>query len=179
MNWCGWCGAPTLNGTLCKRDWATLQQLLRRCKGLDADLASAVGKRGRYGEDTGGGGSSAPGLPLAVDAMEARRELQSALSDAWHALRLLGTPSSVDYAAGSILSRPRAVLASAVAPILLGELSELVPRAVRATDKPKGRLSVRVPCPRCGGGPLSPVMGALRCDECREQSTIGEVRGAS
>lgn len=178
MTRCGYCGAPTLNGSLCKRDWERLQQLLRRCDGLDADLASAVGKRGRYGEDTRGGGGAAPGLPINPDAMEARRRLGSALYGAWRRLGLDGTPSSVDHAAGAILGRSRAVLGCSVGPVLLGDLAELVPAAVRMTDKPEQRLVVRVPCPRCGGGPLQPVMGALRCRGCREQLTISEVRAS-
>lgn len=176
MNRCGYCGAPTMNGSLCKRDWQQLEQLLRRCVGLGADLASAVAKRGRYGEETSG--STAPGLPIGVDAMEARRSLQSALVDAWRRIGATGTPSSVDHAAEVILSRSRQLLACAAAPVLLGDLAELVPAAVRATDKPKGRLSVQVPCLRCGGGPLQPVMGALQCSSCRECMTIGEVRQA-
>ena len=167
-----------MNGSLCRRDWEQLQQLLRRCDGLDADLASAVGKRGRYGEDTRGGGGAVPGLPISEDAMEARRRLRSALYGAWRRLRLAGTPSTVDHAAVAILGRSRAVLGCSAGPILLGDLTELVPAAVRMTDKPERRLVVRVPCPRCGGGPLHPVMGALRCRSCREQLTISEVRAS-
>lgn len=175
---CGYCGAPTLNGSLCRRDWEQLQQLLRRCDGLDADLASAVGKRGRYGESTRGSSGAAPGLPISADAMEARRRLRSTLCSAWRRLGLEGTPSSLDHAAGVILGCSRAVLSCSVGPILLGDLAELVPAAVRMTDKPEQRLVVRVPCPRCGGGPLLPVMGALRCRGCGEQSTISEVRAS-
>lgn len=179
MTHCGFCGAPTLNGSLCKLHWQELQALLQRCNGLADDLASAVGKRGRYGEDTGGGGSSQPGLPINPDAMEARRGLEDVLCVAWRGLGLDGTPSSVDDAAGMILGRSEAVLASSVGPVLLGHLAELVPAAVKMTDRPRGRLSVQVPCPRCAGGPLQPVMGALQCSSCGELSTIGEVRAAS
>lgn len=181
---CGYCGVATLNGSLCKtvgqREgcWEKLQSLLRRCAGLDADLASAVEKRGRFGEETRSGGSVFPGLPVNFDAADARRELFEALTGAWRGLGAPGTPPTVDHAAGAILGRPRAVLGCSVGPVLLGDLAALVPEAVRMTDRPASRLTVRVPCPRCGGGPLEPVMGALRCRGCRETSTVGEVRAA-
>lgn len=179
---CGYCGVATLNGSLCKtvgqREgcWEQLEALLRRCAGLDADLASAVGKRGRFGEETRSGGSVFPGLPVNFDAADARRDLFEALCGAWRGLGAPGTPATVDHAAETILGRPQAVLACSVGPVLLGDLEALLPAAVRMTDRPSSRLAVRVPCPRCGEGPLEPVMGALRCRACRELSTIGEVR---
>lgn len=173
---CGYCSAPTLNGTLCRDDWGRLRDLLHRCDGIDADLASAVGRRGRHGEVVSR--SSAPGLPINVDAADARRDLIDTLNGALGALFGPFPRLTAGSAAALLLTHSRRVLGSHVGPSLLGDLGDAVPRAVAMTDKPRGRMTVSVPCPRCGEGPLRPLMGALECTSCRERMSIGEVRGA-
>lgn len=179
---CGFCGAPTRNGSLCKSIpggrlgcWEQLQSLLQRCIGIDSDLESAVGKRGKHGEVTFG--SSAPGLPINADAMDVRRDLLGVLYSALGHLDGPNGDGTATCAARIILSRPRAVLASSVAPRLLGDLLDVVPRAVAMTDKPRAQPGVQAPCPRCGHrGRLRAVMGLLECSSCRERMTVGEVR---
>ena len=177
MNRCGYCAAPAPSGQLCAADWRTLRTLLRRCVGIDGDLAAAVGRRGRHGETVAR--STSPGLPVNFDAVDARRGLHDPLNDALRGLLGPFPRLTASGAARVLLAHSRRLLASWVAPALLGDLVAAVPRAVDATDKPRGRLTVSVPCPRCAGGPLQPVQGALRCTACRGMLTLGEVRGAA
>ncbi|MDN5687774.1 MAG: hypothetical protein L0G94_14045 [Brachybacterium sp.] len=175
---CGYCNAPTLNGTLCKNDWRDLRDLLHRCRGIDDDLEMAVQRRMRHGEVVSA--STVPGLPLNMDAAEARRDLHDALNDALRGL-LGGLPRlTASGAAGLILGHSRRLLGSYIAPVLLGDLAAVVPRAVAVTDKPRNTPGVRAACPRCGHrGFLRAVMGSLECSGCRERVSIGEVRSAA
>lgn len=171
---CGFCGAPTLNGALCRRDWGRLLDLLRRCDGLEGDLQSAIGRRARFGEQTRRA-RPGPGVPFNAAAAEARESLLGVLRAA--AVRLeLDPVGTVDDAAGALLAHREALRGSWVAAVLLGEVEYLVPGAVRATDIPRGRPGVRAVCPRCGERTrLVQVMGALRCSSCRELLSLGEV----
>lgn len=171
---CGYCWAEAPAGQLCTKDWEELQSLLRRCDGIDGDLASAVGRRGRHGETVAR--STERGLPINMDAVDARRDLTGALQSAVVALLGPFPALTASGAAALLLGHPGRLLASYVAPSLLGDLAVMVRRAVDVTDKPRGRLTVSVPCPRCGAGPLRPVQGALQCTSCRELMTVGEVR---
>ncbi|UQN29457.1 hypothetical protein [Brachybacterium kimchii] len=183
---CGYCGAPTMNGTLClkgkngdPRCWPRLLDLLGRCDGLEADLESAIGKRGRYGEQVRG--TTAPGLPINPAAVEVRGELYTALADA---LRGLGTPRlpvTIDGTARALLDTQDALRRSYRAPVLLGDLEALVHRAVAITDIPKGTPGVRAMiCPACHRRQfLRSVGGTLECTRCGERSTVEAVRHAS
>lgn len=174
---CGYCDAPTMVGKICRAHWQALLQLLRRCRGLEADLGSAIARQGRHGEVVSR--STNPGLPINLAAVDVRRALLGVLCEAWQALGATGAARTVDSAAASILSRQSELQRSWVAPALLGDLEVLVPRAVAATDKPKRQPGVRSVCPRCGEHVfLRAVMGALECPSCRERSSIGEVRSA-
>lgn len=88
---CGYCWAPAPAEQLCTKDWEELQSLLRRCDGIDGDLASAVGRRGRHGETVSR--STAPGLPINMDAVDARLDLTGALQRAVAALLPRSLPS--------------------------------------------------------------------------------------
>ena len=175
---CGYCGAPTLNGSLCKRDWGRLRELLLRCDGMEGDLGAAAAKQGRHGEEVRG--STAPGVPVNFAAVGARRALYTALSDALGRIGATAGAGTVDSAAAAILTRSRAVLASFAGPALLGDLETAVPRAVETTDKPRRRPGVNTRCPRCGQLSFLPVvMGSLECSCCRERMSIAEVRDAA
>ncbi|GAA1327487.1 hypothetical protein GCM10009592_14380 [Brachybacterium rhamnosum] len=167
-----------MNGAaLCRRDAEQLLVLIRRCIGMDGDLEAAVARRGRHGETVAR--STAPGLPVNFDAADARRELGGALNDAVG--RLLGAFPRLTVSGAAVLlsGHERALRGSWAAPVLLGDLTPLVPRAVAHTDKPRGRLTVNVKCPRCGAGPLRPVGGTLECTSCRERMSVAEVRHAA
>ncbi|MFE5777109.1 hypothetical protein [Brachybacterium sp. NPDC056505] len=180
---CGYCGAPTMNGALCKGIqapgcWEKLVDLLGRCDGLEADLESAIGKRGRYGEQVRG--TTAPGLPINPAAVEVRGELYTALGDALRGLGASRLPVTIDGTARALLDTQDALRRSYRAPVLLGDLEALVHRAVAITDIPKGTPGVRAICPACERRQfLRSVGGALECTRCGERSTVEAVRHAS
>lgn len=174
---CGYCNAPTMTGCICRAHWSELLGLLDRCAGLEADLASAIARRGRYGE-TVAASSLHTGLPINTDAMDARRALMDALYGALRALGATERPATVDGAAEALRGREKALRGSWAAPVLLGDLEAALRPAVAATDKPKAQPGVRGRCPRCGARTfLRLVMGSFRCGQCREVVTMGEVRG--
>lgn len=174
---CGICAAPTLAGAICNRHWADLGAHLDRCVGLGADLRDAIGRRRRTGESVGK--STAVPLPINVEAVDAARDLSDALHAALRAVldsqgqfpRL-----TVDAATALLRAHHGALRGSWAAPVLLGDLQAAVPRAVAVVDIPKNRITVRVPCPSCGAGPLRPMAGQLECVKCRVRSSVGEVR---
>lgn len=165
-----------MTGAICRSHWEQLLGLLDRCRGLDADLAHAIGKQGRHGDPVAC--STEPGLPINPLAIEAESALSTPLRAAVAVLAPGMVALSLDGAAGFLRGHLRRLRGSWCAPVLLAEIQWAVPRAVAATDTPRGRLTVRVPCPRCGGGPLRPRGGALECVACREQLSVGEVRRA-
>lgn len=173
---CGFCGAPTMAGAICKAHWGSLVQLLNRCRGLDGDLAHAIGKQGRHGESVSA--STAPGIPINPAAIDAEAALAGSLRSAVAVLFPGMVALSLDGAAAMLRGHLGRLRVSWCAPVLLGEIEAAVPRAVAVTDTPRGRVTVRVPCPRCGGGPLMPRHGALECVACGEAMTVGEVRRA-
>ncbi len=177
---CGWCSAPTMVGAICRDHWRELEALLDRCRGLEADLAASAARQTRSGETTGR--STTIPLPVNLDAVDARRALSDALDGALRPLVVAMGDSwprlSIDGAVAALTAHRGRLRASWVAPVLYGDLLSAVPRAVSVLQ-PRGRLMVRVPCPRCGGGPLSPVGGMLECRGCRERMTVAEVRGST
>lgn len=173
---CGWCGAPTMTGAICRDHWERLSGLLASCDGLDDDLAACAARQTRSGESVGR--STVVPLPVNLAAVDARRDLGDALNMA--VAGVLGGPwprLTITGALRVLRAHPGRLRGSWVAPVLLGDLDAAVPRAVSVL-KPRGRVVVRVPCPRCGAGPLRPVGGALECAGCRDRMTVGEVRRA-
>lgn len=175
MNRCGVCNGPTMTGAICNPHWKELDGLLAQCAGIDSDLEAAVGKRLRFGERVRRG--TTQGLLVSPAAVEAKTVLEQVLRGAGRALGLPVGDSSVGEAA-RVLRRSGRLRGSWVAPALLGELAPAVAGVLRVVDRPRGRVVVRVPCPKCGGGPLVPVMGALGCRECGGVSSVREVRAA-
>lgn len=175
MNRCGVCNGPTMTGAICNPHWKELDDLLAQCAGLDDDLDAAVGKRLRFGERVRR--STAQGLLVSPAAVEAKTVLEQVLRGAGRVLGLSVGDSSVGETA-SVLRASGRLRGSWVAPALLGELAPAVAGVLRVVDRPRGRLVVRVPCPRCWGGPLIPVGGTLQCRSCREFVSVGEVRSA-
>lgn len=173
MNRCGVCSGPTLTGVICKAHWERLDALLGQCVGLEADLDAAIGKRLRFG--AAGAVASGPTIPINPVAVDAKRALREALAGALE--RIEGPVRGLGME--EILSRLRAcgrLRAHWTAPGLCAALEGLVSDAVAAVDRPRRRLAVHMPCPRCGGGPLFPAGGALSCRSCRELSSVGAVR---
>ena len=173
MNRCGVCNGPTMTGVICNPHWKELDDLLVQCAGLDDDLDAAVGKRLRFGVRVRRG--TAQGLLVSPAAGEAEAVLEQVLRGAGGGL---GRPVG-DSAVGEVSRVLRAsgrLRGSWVAPALLGELGPAVAGVLRVVDRPRGRLVVRVQCPKCGEGPLVPVMGALGCRACGGVSSVREVR---
>lgn len=173
MNRCGVCNGPTMTGAICNPHWKELDDLLVQCVGVDSDLEAAVGKRLRFGERVRRG--TAQGLLVSPAAVEAKTVMEQVLRGAGRALGLSVGDSSVGEAA-RVLRMSGRLRDSWVAPALLGELGPAVAGVLRVVDRPRGRVVVRVPCPKCGGGPLVPVMGALGCRVCGGVSSVREVR---
>lgn len=173
MNRCGVCNGPTMTGSICSPHWKELDGLLAQCAGIDSDLDAAVGKRLRFGERVRRG--TAQGLLVSPVAVEAKTVLEQVLRGAGRALGLPVGDLSAGEAA-TLLRTCGRLRGSWVAPALLGELSPAVAGVLRVVDRPRGRVVVRVPCPKCAGGPLVPVMGALGCRECGGVSSVREVR---
>lgn len=175
---CGWCGAPSLKTIgLCDPDAAALEDLLGRLEGMAEDLAAAARKEIRVGERVTR--STAPGLPVNLDAVEARRALTEALQVAIRGVLDPRFPVLVmDDQVRLLQAHWSRVRESWVGPALLGDLRVAVPRAVSVLQ-PRGRLVVQVACPGCGRGPMRPAGGGLSCVACEGRFTVGEVRAAS
>lgn len=173
MNRCGVCNSPTLTGVICKTHWVELRGWLDRVAELLPDLEDAIGKRHRFGGQSRGRGFSP--LPINPTAVEVHADLRDALS---RAVAATSTGPRDTRGLLDVLRATRGLLGSAAAPVLYGDLEWILPRLVRVVDKPRSRITLTVPCPECGGGPLVPAMGALKCSSCRAVSTIGAVRGA-
>lgn len=174
---CGICAAPTLTGAICATHWDELTRVLVSCMGLGGDLDAAARKQLRVGERERVTGTATPGLPVNLDAVEARRALVACLSDAVRAV--LGPFPALQFedAVRLLNAHAERLRGSWAAPVLLVELGAAV-RQARAVLQPRGRVSVSVPCPACGAVPLRPVGGALECAGCGVRSSIGEVRRA-
>lgn len=173
MNHCGVCNGPTMTGVICNPHWKELDGLLAQCVGVDSDLDAAVGKRLRFGERVRRG--TAQGLLVSPAAVEAKTVLEQVLRGAGRALGLSVGDSSAGETA-DVLRLSGRLRGSWVAPALLGELGPAVAGVLRVVDRPRARLVVRVPCPKCSEGPLVPVMGALGCRVCGGVSSVREVR---
>lgn len=178
---CGYCGAPTMTGAICRRDWARLLELLDRAADIAPVLDTGAAKGGEAV-----GRSTTPALPISIPVLDAKTALGDALAAA---IRVIcpGVPRLAPVDAAVLLrahARPvgdklGALHRSYAAPVLLVELEPAISQAVQAVDIPRGRMSIPGRCRECGPSMLHPVGGMLACDRCDERMTIGEVRHAA
>jgi hypothetical protein len=176
VNRCGICNAPTMApGPICRNHWQRLTDLIHRCDGLEGDLAAAVAGQIRTGETTRT--STTPRIPINPEAVEARDRLHDALHAALVAVCGPLPRLTITDTLRMLHVHEARLHASWCAPVLCVDLDRAVPAAVEVLQ-PRRRIIVRVPCPRCQGGPLRPVAGTLECRSCRERMTVGEVRHA-
>lgn len=178
---CGICGAPTMTGAICRRDWARLLELLDRAADIAPVLDTGAAKGGEAVVR-----STTVTMPISVPVMDAKTALGDALAGA---LRVIcpGVPRLAPVDAVALLwahampagKKLGALHRSYAAPVLLAELEPAIAQAVQAVDIPRGRMSIPGVCRDCGPSMLHPVGGMLACDRCGERMTIGEVRRAA
>lgn len=170
---CGVCHAPTLTGAICATHWGRLTSTMDRARDVAPMLDAGPARAGEVVRRL----TTRP-LPISVPVMEARAALSEALAAAVREL-CPGVPRLVIPDAVRLLRAHEARLrGSWVAPVLLVELEPAVAAAVRAVDRPRGRMSVPGRCRECGPSMLHPVGGLLECDRCSARHTVGEVRRA-
>ena len=170
---CGSCDAPSMTGPLCRDHLERLEELLDRAPEVAAALDGGAARAPADGPR-----STPVPLPISVPVMEAKTALGDALAAA---IRVVcpGVPRLVVRDATALLrAHSRRLRASYAAPVLLVDLEAAISQAVRAVDKPRGRMSVPGRCRECGPSMLHLVGGLLECDRCEARMSIGEVRAA-